>query len=519
MKSIKTSVSLLLAIFFLNSIVLPSIFAQAITAANNENMANTIEGAQEKVDTLKTKYLQNGVKKTNAPFKGVAIDDVGPIYRYQQWQQDGTLLEENIIGMTALLKDFQATGNTISGDWAQIDVWKAISSYVPSQPKKGVARSDYYNTLDKRKYGIDQFIFLEYVSESFMLSKNPEMNSKMESLYLGLDVFNANVTYNNQSISGAYWSILDYDKPLVIYDAAEPFYDNYIYPLTNTSLWAAAGLAHFAYTRIGTESDSYSKTSLNATLKAEEAFTYAEITAWDPFYGLYEEKPIYAPGNGSIAYLVDTQIVALLACARLYQLTGKSMYLTKADLLIGNIIKYYGDAGRGGIFHAIKYGMRFGDLKLGYDNAFFAYALTQLGIATGAEEVELRGFINGRPKNQYMDLAFSFINFMNNYMWKVTPGNQIEGYVEYIDHLGNTVSFETFYTNSTKFISTNMLALFVLANIIYQNRSWFEWYETYTIIVAVALGIILFVTIIVKIRSSEGNRVSRVVKGLMEDED
>ena len=186
---------------------------------------------------------------------------------------------------------------------------------------------------------------------------------------------------------------------------------------------------------------------------------FADTYMWDPFLGLYWESP-------NIGYIsANTQIVGLLACARLYEATGDQAYLIKANTILDSIMKYFWIPSFGGVQQLYDPLSDFANgVITGYDNALLAYALFQLAIATGASDMNFEQFVLGKPDNQYEDLAMSVMAFMNNYLWLVNPG-VVQGYGKYFDL--NLTSFTPIMYNSTfsniRLATTNLLACYNLA--------------------------------------------------------
>jgi hypothetical protein len=520
MKAQKTVLCILLGALILNVFTIVTVQVRAIEASNLQSLAETRDGATLKLDVLKNSYMEKGVKKTAEGFKGMAYSDDGPYYGGGNIATN-EFLQENLMGMVALLNDFRARGSAESDGWAQRDVWGKIKPLVPTQVK-GVSHSTHHkDDLALRKYSIDQFMFLEFVSTGFIQSDNTEMNMLLKRVYNNLNIFEATVNEFNSATHGAYWTCVQEEQYFAsLTDSDELFPLNNFYPLTNTSLWAAAGLCNFILSQLGSQDDASFKYSTNGLLKAMEAMSYAESFGWEPSIGLYyETQNDFKSGNG--VFYASTQIAGILAYARLYQVTGRQIYLDKANVLINSIINVFGDVGQGGIYTRATYEngkTERAEVKSAFDNALFAYALTQLAIATGSEAVNFKEYILGRPVNQYAELAISIINFMNIYMWKVSPSGSMEGYVELVNFQGDAVE-TTDFVNSTRFIKSNMLAMYVLSEIVYLSRDWVNWYQTYVIITFSALAVLIFVTVLIKRRGSEGTRLSRLTKGLLADEE
>ena len=100
-------------------------------------------------------------------------------------------------------------------------------------------------------------MFLEFIGQAAILSGDTDMQAKCENLYD--DFASQNYTATTAAPYGAYWTTVQtgaqYYNPG---DTNEIMPRNDQYPLTNTSLWAAAGLASFEVAVKGTHEDQVS---------------------------------------------------------------------------------------------------------------------------------------------------------------------------------------------------------------------------------------------------------------------
>lgn len=506
----------------LMSTMLFNIYAiSALAALHNYSLEESNANAETIIQDMKIKYLQNGIKPNGEAIEGIGWDNSGEVEGSEA--ETGVLqLKENIIGAAALYKDFQARSDASSESWARTDMYLKIRGLRSTSGTTGYSSNqEMFDNVVDRKFAIDQFMFLEFASECFEISDDSNQYSDIQNNYRDTEAFKAQVNSSlfNDAPFGAYWTIIGsnekYPQPTdgnekTIYN---PFPEDNIYPLTNVSLWAAAGIAHFAHTQqIRDDPDEYVE---EARTDAEMAFAYANIYAWNTTLGLYHEEQSRSLSRN---FRSNTQVVGLLACARLYQLFQEDIYLIKANEILNSIMKYFWVPGLGGITESLGSTLVEGQMT-GFDNALFAYGLIQLAIATGAENTDFGEFLSfSRPENEYARIAMTVMKFMNNYLWLLNEAKTVAGYAEYV--LTNGTLVEKFpYTEHSRFAITNMLALYNLASIIEAEKSWWAWNVEYLTYTGAVLGVIILVAIIVIKKRSAGSKLPKVVKGLLGDED
>jgi len=483
--------------------------------------AESNAAAQTQIADLINLFVKKGVKgSTGGPIKWRGFDD-GEGFSYDSNMEDNMIaLADNAMGMLAFQKVFVTTSISETQTWAQGDIWEEMqSTLLAGGTNKDVQRSaKYYNEYSNHKFASDQFIFLEFLSQDTMITADPEMRTKIVNVYGALNSYRANVTDKNAVAYGAYWTMVQGSTKFTTTLAYPycPFPADYEYPLTNSSLWAAAGLASFGKMMVGSEEDKTFNYVEPALKEAELAMAFADVATWNNVLGLYKENAYEVR-----PYLANTQILALLACARLYQATGKTIYLTKADTILSSLMTYFWVSGFGGVVEALDHTtLARNGIMRGYDNALLAYALMQLGVATGSNVKNVKEYILGRASNKYTNMGLDVMTFMNNYMW-VKTGGDMAGYVEFLNTTtGQGFSPSTYSTfTNIRLSTTNMLALYCLGETILQSKPWHGYYQDYLIYTGIALGVILFVAILVARRRNEGTKLPKVVKGLLGGED
>jgi hypothetical protein len=485
-------------------------------SAANLSTSESNDVASSRISEIKTYYLKDIVKKAGAPLRGIGYAE--------STQMEGTdceelqaQLQENVIAMAALYKNFASQDDTESMNFAQNDIWPTIKKLRHTSGTRGYSPDEkIYKEQQTRKFAIDQFMFLEFTSESFSFSDNSEMLTQIQNMQRDSLIYQApyNVSLHNIAPKGAYWTALENNNK---YTSITPNSFGYNpqpqdnqYPLTNVSLWAAAGCAHFA--KVQSDKDPASDYVGEARVQALNAMGYADIYTWNKNLGLYYENQNTL---GTRLYRANTQIVGLLACARLYALTGDGTYLQKADTILSSLMKYFWDSGNGGVSEMFNPALPFMTMnKTGYDNALLGYALAQMAIATGSEDKDAANFFKfNRDTNKYMDMAEGVMAFMNNFMWDGI--GERKGYIEWVTPAGVEATNTAKYALKTKAALTNMLALYTLATIVMANQTWWQWYFEYLIYVGIGLAVVLMVIILVVKKRSSGGKLPKIVKGLL----
>ncbi len=476
-------------------------------SVSTKTVEQTNAESEERIRNLREYLIKNGLKPEGRPLIANGHDDSGKVALYGQLE---AFAIENSIGIAALSKDFQATGNVESDNWAQHDMWKVLSNMAAFQESAfGVLR--YENAPNDEFYSIDYFMFMEFIGESKVLTGSSEMYLKLNELFIRRNRFYSNSTQYGVDGLGSWLTAIKSGQQFI---PPGPFSQDYQYSLTNTSLWAAAGLSSFSLR--GTQDDAVDKYSQTSLVEAEESIGFADAYTFNRLYGLYHEDKVRK--NISIhAFSANTQVVAILACARLSQATGKEIYMKKADAIINALMSNFWDTGRGGLYsHLNPLTGQISGVKRGYDNALFAYALLQLAKVRDLEEFTPEYFIRGKGQNEYFNLAKDVMNYLYNYHWG--DGNTFKGYYEWVDRDGNYAG-PIDLANTTRLTTTNMLALYNLANIIWASRPFMVVYQMYFIVGGGILAVIIMVVVIVIRRSRQGTSLSKITKGLLASSD
>ncbi len=483
----------------------------ALSSIERESVATTIDTAGDRIYDIKETLLKNGFKTPGTAIVGWGHDDsnpsdIGPAPT-DIWAQ------QNVIGAAALLKNFQATADAESSSWATEDLWPRVRDMVDRTGTRGVRAHEDFPTTRKR--AIDQFMFLEFVSESYSLSDSGAMYSAITAMLGHLDPFKANDTEGLYGKGdGDWWTMIEANLKYV--DPQDEI--NTQHPLVKNSLWAAAGLSTFAQAVKGTQDDITFDYSSEALELAENSIAFADAYCYDRLTGLYWEDA-YRQNQTEHAFQMEIQATALLALARLAQATQKEMYVTKADALIQSIIRYFYDSGRGGVYTSFNAATgEVENVKRGWDNALMAYAAIQLAIARGLEEFNIGSFIRGKDQITYFNIAVDLMNYMNNYHWRRSEDAGIRGYIEWVDRDGEYAS-PPLEADTNRRADTNMLALYNLAEIIYATRPWYVVYQMYLIVGGGLIGVIVLVSVLLYRRSQRGTKLGKTLRGILADED
>lgn len=475
-------------------------------SVQSATIEETNAAAQDRIIDIREYFIKNGIKDEGKPLYSKGRDDSGMVTLGGELD---AYAFENSIGVAALSKDFQATGNTESDRWAQHDLWKVLNNMAGFE-EFAFGVLEHQNAEQDMYYSIDYFTFLEFIGESRVLTSSSEMNFKLNRVFQTRDAFRSNSTQFGVDGKGSWLTAIKSGKQYL--GSGE---DNFKYSLTNNSLWAAAGFSSYALALSGTKDVEEIGHSKNALIEAEESIGFADAYTFDRILGLYREDTVRT--GEAFPYVANTQVVAILACARLSQATGKEIYVKKADAIINSIMTNFWDSGRGGLYDTINGTTgRVSGVKRGYDNALFAYALLQLAKVRDLEKFTPEYFIRGKGQNEYFNLARDVMNYLYNYHWSDNPQNA--GYYEWINRDGDYAG-PMDLANSTKLTTTNMLALYCLANMIWASRPFMVVYQMYFIVGGALIAVIILIVVVVIRKKREGTSLSKITKGLLASSD
>ncbi len=341
---------------------------------------------------------------------------------------------------------------------------------------------------------IENFIALEFLTSAYRDSQNIEIkNQLLEPLFNQRDSMKANNTPGYygpiQANHMAFWTAIEGEGNETDINSYHKYTSggdpNYEYCLTNTSLWAIAGILNYGMI-IGESSTSNEHGHFNASLSdAQKVMNYIEDELFINATGFKE----YREDLNDI-YFFRTQALSLLAYARLYKATENKVYFDRADNLIENIIiPNFIDAIGGGAVTWINITSKSGsNVKEGYGNALYAYSLIELYKATKLEI--------------YLTKAIEIINFLNNYMYKKSSDGIIEGYVEYITENGSIFDPPGLLSNTTRKWDTNALIFYINEEIYFAYQPWFIknmiWIITGSVMV---IGVTVMIFLLKKYKS------------------
>ncbi len=515
MKKINVTISILLVMFGVNLFIIPG---------NAIMKDNLVQVAEDNILTIKDQYLQNyGLSENKGELIGAGIDGEDVIGGFGYEDPTEPRLFENLLGMAAFSKDFAVRESEDSKSWAEgankiygfvsnLDIQAGIVGY------EGASGTTLY--LENQAYS------LEFLAESFEYTGNSDIFTKLEDIFYYIRDFEAeyNQTLHNEAKKGAYWTAVETGEK--VHEVGDPRFD---YPLTNLSLLVAAGSAHIAKLyRASLSEDKPSYVVVEQAIKrAENAISYVDSFVWNQEINMYNEDQEFS----RVVYYAETQIYALMAFAHLFGATGKQLYLEKADLIIDSLMKYFWDSGRGGLFHSYStvddtYNNE--KIKHGFDNALFAYALSQLAKVTGLNDKSFLGFWEfERPVNTYNELLEDVVVALNNNFYKSFIYNKeiavddgvVEGYIEWVNSTGSSVSIKQGLSNQTRLLRTNMLALYGLDALIEGNVGFVSFYQTYIIGVAISAGVVFLILILVQQKKLSGTKLSKSIKDLLSGEE
>ncbi len=517
-------------VFTLGIIIISFISGNIVLMVSAQSSGNQTIQVSGKINSLNNIFLKetesSSIKKTNGGIQGKGYSSSGII------EGDNYFLKENSIAVAALMQNHRIQGTQSSLNWAKNDLYTAISQL------KGNNSKYLYSKETDRELDIyfaqDQFIFIEFICEAIDRDSSGFKDFYYDTLSTieGIDIFEAqsNATVYNNASQGVYWTGTAFGSKITNAEMSEsysknnPYPGKYDYPLTQTSLWAAASLAHFAAQankyiqskEVLIEEDALDE-SLNDVQQiinlAQNALSYAKNYAWDSEEELYYNYPSEELSESS--FNVVTQLLAILANVRLYEATQERMYLTNADILIDNVLTKFGDVGLGGLVRSYNSSSNeriANGIQYSYDNQLFVYILSQIAEATGSNTKNFADFWEfERAKNEYVSLAIAEMKFLNSYMWQelALGDNTFYGYVKSVN-----ASTGSIIGNSLQ-IDSNMLGLYNLNLIEIAQVPFVEFYQQYIYIMVISAIVIIIAAFIIRRGGIWSSKLSKDVRGLL----
>lgn len=402
---------------------------------------------------------------------------------------------ENAVGYAGFNKRYQRSGVSELADWAETD---CLSSLKFLQAGEILEREDEEDVF----YVSDQGAVLEFVSEGYKISQDQNARDMMERIYNKMSSFESSP--NNDIIpgyGGAYWRAIDDSDEIY-----EPEADRYRFCFANDSLWALIGILNFGLTIKGQNVDLENNYYENAVTRALSVIEFLEDECYYNGSG-FKEYPYADMANPkSNRFYFNTQVLAVLAYTRLYEATEEQVYLDKANMMVEYIItKNFLDTGNttGCVSWLSNSLATKSNVKLGYDNALYAYALMNLYGATGESD----------PKT--LRRAEEITKFMNDNMYDEAANGEITGYVEYLvdDKIPTSTN-----NGQYRYYKTNALMLFANEELNYFERPWYVKYMVYLVIGIVGLIGLIVILILVRKRGRRGTKIPKMVSGLIDEE-
>ncbi|GAB4308376.1 MAG: hypothetical protein Kow0069_06580 [Promethearchaeota archaeon] len=479
-----------------------------VLAQDADEEMKSLSWTVSNANTYLNDVLQNDMLVWCAPntaFLGYGTTDSGP------FPDDTIWAFPNFVAIAALTTRSTLSDNPAAYNLAMVNSWSEVKTYLRDvgSATKVVGYVENGDQLDKPvKYSYLQFAAMEFLSTAYQQSQNGEMATALNTLYNELLYYQANSSLGYYGDSRAFWTAVvgkTSEEIGIKTDQTDPDYDDpkHLYPLANSSLWAAAGLPHAYLALKGTGNEI----PAHAVEVAEAAMAFVDSKCWNGlFYFEY-------PGGDNGRYYLQTQALAMLAYARLYQATHKAPYLTRARALLHNINQYMWVSGLGGatMYYDVAtsaYERSTNQAVLqGYGNALLAYAAIELHRAAGYS-----------GSSEFLDTAESIMNFLWNWMRFATADEAVNGFVEYIQNTPGkqAYAFQSGYEDR-RYTTTNALGLYVNEQIAWFNRSLWEKYMWYFVGGIGAAVVATIVVILVRRRSRVGTKLPKVVKGLIGD--
>ncbi|MHA1147641.1 MAG: glycoside hydrolase family 76 protein [Promethearchaeota archaeon] len=399
-----------------------------------------------------------------------------------------TFAIENSIATAAFFTRYARSGNAECDSWGEDDTFPAVSNLEAN------------NMLERSEdlfYVADQGIALEFLSVAYDHSQNQEMLTKLENVYSSIDNFESNDTAGYNGYKGGYWKAITKDG--IKYKTNE---EAYKYCFTNNTFWVIIGLLNFGLNVKGLSIDNDEQYSITSVEISEKLIEFCEDECFFNGSGFMEYPYADMAEPEKNNYYFNTQALAVLAYTRLYQATGKQQYLDRANLFVNYIIaKNFLDTGKVGgyiSYYSQSTGKR-SNIKIGFDQALYAYALINLYVATG------------ETSQAHLSRLHEVVKFMNDKMYKKSKDGEIVGYVELM------VDDEIPDDYELRYWRTNALMMLVNEEMQWYSRPWYIKYLMWIIIGAVAVAGIILIVVLVRRRRNIGTKLPKMVKGLVED--
>ena len=427
-----------------------------VYANEQETLVQTIGGVRSKNILLQTGLFLHEVQEN---LKGVGYDDNGLVDIEPEVK---SYSKEKLFAIAAFYHRYTISGTTTTYAWAEDELLPTILSNF-SKNHKILRKEDDQNI--SIYHTIENMIALEFLASAYRDSQNIEIkNQLLEPIFNQRESMKANNTPGYygpiQANHLAFWTAIEGEGNETGINSYHKYTSggdpNYEYCLTNTSLWAIAGILN--YGMLIRESFANNENGqFNASLRdAQKVINYIEDELYINATGFKEKSEASVD-----VYFFRTQALSLLAYARLYKATGNNFYINRVDDLIENIIKpNFIDAIGGGAVTWINITSKSAsNIKEGYGNALYAYSLIELYKATNQEI--------------YLTTAIEIINFLNNYMYKKSSDGKIEGYIEFITKNGTIYDPPGLLSNTTRKWDTNALIFYINEEIYFSSQPWF----------------------------------------------
>ncbi|MFO8020267.1 MAG: glycoside hydrolase family 76 protein [Promethearchaeia archaeon] len=392
--------------------------------------------------------------------------------------------QENIIASSAFYTRYTRSGNAKAEDWGE-DLFTALGTIASGGKVERNEEEGVY-------YTADQGMVLEFLSIAYRHSQNQEITNLMETTYSSLGDFEANETVGYSGFPNAYWRAIDSNG-----NKENPEDEAFKFCYTNSSLWAIIGMLNFGQEVEDTIIDNDHDYSGTSVTQAKQIIQFCEDYAFLNGTGFLEYP--YANMTDSKKYFhFNTQVLGALAYTRLYQATEEQLYLDKANMLVEYIIPaYFLDTGEiGGCVSRISVATgKKSNIKYGYDNALYAYALLNLYDATNEQT--------------YLQRAEEITRFMNDNLYKVSKDDSIVGYTERL--VEGNVTEETL-----RYWRTNSLMLYVNEEVMWEIRPWYLKYMWFLIIGAIVILAIIGIIILIRRRNRIFKKGAEFAEGVLE---
>ncbi|MHA1730585.1 MAG: hypothetical protein ACTSU5_01510 [Promethearchaeota archaeon] len=478
--------------------------------STKKDLSWTVSNSNGYINEILQNDMLEKCKTPGTAFKGLGIDD-SDIFDSSDYSELQIHTLENFVAIAALSARSTLSNNEEAHNFAISDSWggiKNLGENLGSGSKVyGFVKVEGDFGEGKAKFSYLQGAAMEFLSLAYRNNQYGEIATRVNTLYAEIKTYQSNDSVGYNGDARAFWTAVKGKtdgygiKVSMAQGSADHDYYNYIQALDNLAV--IAGIAH-AYKALEGTGNALGSDAIEV---AEAAMSAIDARCWDPEVGMYRE---YAQDSDN--FELETQATAMVACARLFAITNKVSYITRAQVLLSSINRYMMVQGLGGAIDTydktapLEAKQQNTAVLRGWTNAMLAYACVELYDLTG--------------KPEFADTAKVVVNFMWNNLFFSSPDKSIQGFVEYTRNTdpNQKIAYSPVPGKELqRYTKTNALILYVNEKIAYFTRSLWEKYMWWFIGAIGGVVIVVVVIVLVSRRSRMGTKLPKVVKGLIGD--